>query len=89
MDELLLSVKNYLGITLVDEDIDKNIKLKIVAVTKYLKRAGANISEDYKLDENIVSCIAIGVNDLLNSKAGETKFSPAFELLAMQICCGG
>lgn len=87
MDELLDAVKNDLGITVNDADIDRNISLKIKSVKQYLINGGAKI-DDNNVSEVIVSCISIGVNDLLNNKAGETKFSPAFTMLAMQICRG-
>lgn len=82
---LLEKVKKNLSIMVDDEDLDANIKLKIEAVIGYLKSAGAVIDEE---NPQIVSCVSIGVNDLLNNKAGETKFSPAFNLFALQICRG-
>lgn len=87
MDKLLADVKAELGITINDEGIDKSIEMKIKAVKGYLLNAGAKIDEN-NLSGEVVSCIAIGVNDLLNNKAGETKFSPAFNMFAMQICRG-
>ena len=87
MDEYLLYlVLTDLGITTDDEDIIANIREKVKAVKLFLMNAGAKIGEE--ITEDIVSCIAIGVNDLLNNKAGETKFSPAFNMIAMQICRG-
>ncbi len=82
---LLEDVKSNLGIMIDDEDLNRSIELKIQAVKGYLKSAGANINES---DTQHISCISIGVNDLLNNKAGETKFSPAFNLFALQICRG-
>lgn len=86
MDTLLTDVKASLGITIDDEMINKSIELKINAVKTYLRNAGADIEEDKELTNDIIGCITIGVNDLLNNKAGDTKFSPAFNILAMQIC---
>lgn len=92
MDELLINVKNELGITINDNEINNSIKLKIKAIIEYLNSGGANIpGEDINyegISTRAVSCISIGVNDLLNNKAGDTKFSPAFNMLAMQICRG-
>lgn len=88
MDTLLTDVKASLGITIDDEMINKSIELKINAVKTYLRNAGADIEEDKELTNDIIGCITIGVNDLLNNKAGDTKFSPAFNILAMQICRG-
>lgn len=88
MDNMLLeSVKDYLGITTDDIDVTRNISIKANAVKVYLIKAGANIGEN-NYSEEVVACIATGVNDLLNNKAGDTKFSPAFNMLAMQICRG-
>lgn len=85
MEKLLENVKAELGITINDELIDKNIILKINAVKGYLENGGAKIDIN-NISGETLSCIAIGVNDLLNNKAGETKFSPAFNMLTMQIC---
>lgn len=84
---LVEDVKGYLGITTNDEDVTRNILIKANAVKNYLIKAGAKIDEN-NYDEAIIACIATGVNDLLNNKAGDTKFSPAFNMLAMQICVG-
>ena len=88
MDNMLVeSVKDYLGITTDDEDVNRNISIKSEAVKNYLVKAGAKIDEN-NYSEEVIACIATGVNDLLNNKAGDTKFSPAFNMLAMQICVG-
>lgn len=84
---LVENVKEYLGITTNDEDVTRNILIKANAVKNYLIKAGAKIDEN-NYNEAIIACIAIGVNDVLNNKAGDTKFSPAFNMLAMQICVG-
>lgn len=75
-------VKKAMGITIIDEDLDNKIALKMLAVEQYLKGAGAtNLNNELG-----IACIAVGVNDLLNEGAGETKFSPAFTILANQVC---
>ena len=84
---LVEDVKEYLGITTNDEDVTRNILIKANAVKNYLIKAGAKIDEN-NYNEAVIACIATGVNDLLNNKAGDTKFSPAFNMLAMQICVG-
>lgn len=67
MDEYLLYlVLTDLGITTDDEDIIANIRGKVKAVKLFLMNAGAKIGEE--ITEDIVSCIAIGVNDLLNNQ---------------------
>jgi len=83
---LLDEVKNNIGITVSDSDIDSNISNKIAAVKGYLIDGGAVITDSPS--DLAVACISIGVNDLLNSNAGETKFSPAFDMIAKQICRG-
>ena len=86
MDEYLLYlVLTDLGITTDDEEVIANIRGKVKAVKLFLTNAGAKIGEE--VTEDVISCISIGVNDLFN-KAGETKFSPAFNMMAMQICRG-
>lgn len=87
LDTLLADVKHHLSISTDDDDINANIKLKINAICAYLINGGANL--EGTISDNTVSCIAIGVNDLLNSTAGGTKFSPAFNMLAQQVCRGG
>lgn len=87
MDEYLLYlVLTDLGITTDDEEVIANIRGKVKAVKLFLTNAGAKIGEE--VTDDVISCISIGVNDLLNNKAGETKFSPAFNMMAMQICRG-
>ena len=85
-EEILTFVLADLGITTEDEEVIRNIKGKIRAVKQYLINGGLQIKEDSK--EEGFACISIGVNDLLNNKSGDTKFSPAFKMLAMQICRG-
>ena len=87
MEKLLEDIKESLGITSDDYEVNKNITLKINTVKMYLKKGGADIPEnDEEINDVVKGCIAIGVNDLLNNKAGETNFSPAFNILAMQVC---
>lgn len=85
-EELIKSVMSDLGIMSEDEEVVRSISQKVKAVKRYLINGGAKIEESY--DYEVISCISIGVNDLLNNKSGETKFSPAFNILAMQICRG-
>lgn len=93
-DTLLTKVKEQLGITTTDALVDSNIKLKAIAAKGYLINGGAShmktdpVTLEYNLTEIDIACIAIGANDLLNNKAGETKFSPAFTTIALQICRG-
>lgn len=89
-ENLLEKVKDYLGITIDDEGVDRNLSIKIEAIRGYLIAGGATHLKDSKnISDKTIACLATGVNDLLNEKAGETKFSLAFTTLAMQICAGG
>jgi hypothetical protein len=91
---LVTKVKEALGITTNDEAVINNIKLKTMTAKGYLIKGGAlhmkndPVTKENLIDDIDVSCIAIGVNDLLNCKPGETKFSPAFNILSLQICRG-
>ncbi len=83
---MLEDIKKILGITSDDEDINRQLELKINAVVDYLANAGASYSA---IQSNAgITCVALGVNDLLNNKAGETKLSPAFNIFALQITRG-
>lgn len=82
---MLEAIKVHLGIVVDDEDVNKNISLKIEVVKSYLKEAGAKIEEE---NNQLIGCVAIGVNDLLNNTYGKTEFSPAFFILARQLCRG-
>lgn len=83
--DLLASIKDYLGILTDDEDVNRNLTIKINAVKTYLINGGLTIVDEI-YNEEVIACIATGVNDLLNSNTGGTKFSPAFTMLAMQLC---
>lgn len=77
-------VKNTMSLTIEDTDFDLSLKTKIIAVEMYLSNAGA--SPETIGSQLGLMCVSVGVNDLLNQGAGETKFSPAFTMLANQIC---
>lgn len=79
----LQKVKIAMEILTVDKDFDRVLQLKICAVKGFLKNAG--ISESALATSEGIQCIAIGVDDLLNNAAGEVKFSPAFNLFAIQL----
>lgn len=87
-DKLVDNVKIYLGISTEDADVNSNLTLKVNAVKNYLIKSGYKEPLDKVYSDEVIGCIATGVNDLLNNKAGDTKFSPAFTMLAMQICRG-
>ena len=80
---MINKIKLSLGILSDDEELDSSINLKIQSIQGYLKNAGAS---DKAINSELgISCIAIGVNDLMNQQAGATKLSPAFKMLANQI----
>ena len=86
-DELVNKVKEYLGIATDDEVVTRGIRMKTLTAKAYLIKGGAkHLNENFT--DSDVACIAVGVNDLLNAIPGETKFSPAFNTLALQICRG-
>lgn len=90
-DEVVSDIMQHLSIATDDPDVKNNIKMKAIAVLSYLKNAGYNAENNAEnnndiLNNELIACISIGVNDLLNNKAGDTKFSPAFKMLAMQLC---
>ena len=85
--EILTKVKTCLGMTTDDEDVNAQLSLKIKAVTLYLIDGGADITNVNITDKDI-ACVAMGVNDLLNNNSGTTSFSPAFDIIAKQICGG-
>ncbi len=80
---LLNRVKEVLAITSDDELLNKNLNSKIETIKQYFVNGGAKIDDN--VPDIVIGAIAIGVNDLMNNKAGETKFSPAFNILAKQI----
>ncbi|MEG0297679.1 MAG: hypothetical protein RR620_13245 [Clostridium sp.] len=81
--ELLKEVKSLLLINIEDEDFDRGLLPKVIAAKCYIQNAGA--SPDSLKSELGITCIAIGVNDLLNQDTGKTQFSPAFFTFANQI----
>ena len=78
------NVKKTMNLTIEDGDFDISLQTKIIAVEMYLKNAGA--SEETIKSQLGLMFVSVGVNDLLNQGSGETKFSPAFTMLANQIC---
>lgn len=87
INPLLEKVKSQLGITSQDEQLNKNLQIKIEAIKEFLIQAGAKI-DDSCVSDRVITCISIGVNDLLNTKAGEIRFSPAFNMFTQQIAGG-
>lgn len=83
-NELLSKIKIELGIITDDPEMDDRIKSKMLAVKHFLITGGA--PETVGTNNSEVTCIAIGVNDLLDSTSGNIKFSPAFKMMANQIC---
>lgn len=84
-DALLTKVKNGLGIT--GTHTDSTIKIYIEEVKQALIAAG--VKRSVVESEKSVGCILIGVNDLWNYSAGETKFSDFFNKRAIQLAAEG
>lgn len=82
--ELINNVLISLGYDVNDEDIRQKLGILIEAVKEHLIEGGAPETIGNKKTE--ITCISIGVNDLLNCTSGEVKFSPAFYIFANQIC---
>lgn len=79
--ELLEKVKSGLGLT--GEYTDQTISIKMLAVKQYILNAGVAV-EQVETDLG-VACLTVGVNDLWNLANGEVKFSPAFDILMVQL----
>lgn len=82
--ELLEKVKTAMGHTIPSAVLDNKISTHIEAVRGYLISGGAK--ETVGENDLEINCIAIGVSDLMNQTAGGVKFSPAFNMIAKQIC---
>lgn len=80
----VIKVLNSLGYPDDDSDLIKKVEVYINIVKGYLINAGA--PQTVGDNDNEFGCILIGVNDLLNNDSGKTDFSPAFKILANQVC---
>lgn len=79
--ELLAAVKISMGLS--GTAIDAKISMHIAAVKGYLLNGG--VSEEQQETDAGIQLIAMGVTDIGNVKAGETKFSPVFYSLVTQL----
>jgi hypothetical protein len=79
--ELLAKVKAGLGLS--GDHIDPNMSAKILAVKQYMINAGVAI--EHVETELGIACLTVGVNDLWNLEPGEVKFSPALDILLVQL----
>ena len=87
-NDYALKIMKSIGITDTDEDIVFQVCSKAAVVLSTLASGGAKIDES-NISDNELYIIGIGVNDLLNNTAGSTGFSPAFNVLATQLCTRG
>lgn len=88
-DEYAREILSNLGMGIeADEEILRQIKNKAAAVIGFMQRGGAKLDEK-NLNAYELTVVSIGVNDLLNNTSGNTGYSPAFKMMAMQLCTGG
>ena len=73
-------VKQAIGIVSDDADVNNQIRIKALAVMRYINNGGANIMAE-NANEYEIQCIALGVNDLLYNGG----YSEGFKEMARQI----
>lgn len=76
-------VKLILGYIDTDEAIDSTIALRINTVAGFM--LGAGIVEEVIKSDTGIGAIAIGVQDLMNTKSSEVKFSQVFIMMISQL----
>lgn len=69
-----------------DDMVMKRIQPLVEGCKTYLLNGGMNKAYIDTCDDQAVSTVQIGVNDMLNGKPGEAKYSPLFCMLATQLC---
>lgn len=87
-DTYASEILRNIGISEADEEILAQIKNKAAAVIGFMNAGGAKLDAE-NLSEYELTVISIGVNDLLNNTSGGTGYSPAFKMMAMQLCSSG
>lgn len=81
-EDFLREVRSAAGIITEDNDVINQLRIKTLAVMRYINNGGGNITPE-NATEYEIQTIANGVNDLLNQNGG--GFSPGFEAMAAQI----
>jgi len=84
--QMLSEIKGLIEIITDDEDLDRSIKSKMLAVVNYLYNGGA--SKEGISSPLGMACVALGVQDLMERKGGSVSFSPAFNTIANQVARG-
>lgn len=83
--ELLIEVKRGLNIPIDSTHFDGVLTQKVLAVKGYAMNAGV-CAESLDTDAG-VGLVVMGAADLWNLQGGETKFSPAFNVMLTQLAC--
>ncbi|MBS7389816.1 MAG: hypothetical protein KIG33_05715 [Oscillospiraceae bacterium] len=81
-EDFLREVRSAAGIITEDNDVINQLRIKALAVMRYINNGGGNITPE-NATEYEIQTIANGVNDLLNQNGG--GFSEGFEAMAQQI----
>jgi hypothetical protein len=81
--DLLVECKKGLSLPEDGTDFDGVLMQKILAVKSFLK--GAGVSDAMLNDDLAFGVIVLGVTDIWNLTGGETRFSPAFYVMANQL----
>lgn len=81
-EELTEKVKDAMGILTDDADTNNQLRIKALAVMRYINNGGGAVTLD-NASEYEIQCIALGVNDLLNQNG--TEFSEGFKAMASQL----
>lgn len=81
--ELVAESKKSLNIPEDATAFDAVLAQKVLAVKGYL--AGAGVSTEQMDTDAGIGVIVMGVADLWTIRGGETKFSPAFTIMASQL----
>ena len=81
-EDFLREVRSAAGIITEDNDVINQLRIKTLAVMRYINNGGGNITPE-NATEYEIQAIALGVNDLLNQNGSE--FSEGFKAMAAQI----
>ena len=81
-EDFLREVRSAAGIITEDNDVINQLRIKALAVMRYINNGGGNITPE-NATEYEIQAIALGVNDLLNQNGSE--FSEGFKAMAAQI----
>lgn len=83
--EYLIEVKKGLNIPSDSTAFDGVLSQKILAVVGYAQNAGVSAAQ--LATDAGVGLVVMGAVDLWNLQGGETKLSPAFNIILTQLAC--